>query len=142
MRRQCALPVLFVIVVAARGTEGGSRMDAPRPAPKPAGQEQPADGHTVKSVLRAGDKGENLLVPDGWRPWQKGFEREGRLFTCDNGADSAVQRGASQTVVLDQNGTVHHRTRGYRPGDEVILKKKIGGLLKTREEAASEPAQE
>jgi thiol-disulfide isomerase/thioredoxin len=34
------------------------------------------------------------------------------------------------TVVLDRSGTVVHRTRGYRRGDEIILKKKIEGLLK------------
>jgi thiol-disulfide isomerase/thioredoxin len=35
------------------------------------------------------------------------------------------------TVVIDQDGKIHHKTRGYRPGDEVLLKKKIEGLIKS-----------
>ncbi|HUU89870.1 MAG TPA: hypothetical protein VM238_01530, partial [Phycisphaerae bacterium] len=46
--------------------------------------------------------GENLLKADAWRPWQEGFTREGDRFVCDNGTDRSVQRGASQTVVLNQ----------------------------------------
>jgi hypothetical protein len=56
----------------------------------------------AKRVLRADQSGENRLRADAWRPWQKGFDREGPTFVCDNGADAKVQRGASQTVVLDQ----------------------------------------
>jgi thiol-disulfide isomerase/thioredoxin len=44
--------------------------------------------------------------------------------------------GIPTTVLLDQNGEVHHRTRGYRPGDEVILKKKIESLIRKSEAAA------
>jgi hypothetical protein len=62
----------------------------------------PADGATVKRILKAPAGGRNLLKADQWRPWGEGFEREGSLFVCDNGADGKVQRGASQTVVLDQ----------------------------------------
>ena len=61
-----------------------------------------ADGTVVKSVLVTKEKGENLLKPDRWVAWQKGFVREGDLFVCDNGADKAVQRGASQTIELNQ----------------------------------------
>ncbi len=46
--------------------------------------------------------GENLLQANAWRPWQKGFTREGALFVCDNGGEGNVQRGASQHVVLNQ----------------------------------------
>ncbi|MBM4036626.1 MAG: hypothetical protein FJ291_33235, partial [Planctomycetes bacterium] len=60
------------------------------------------DGTVLKSVLVPKDKGENLLRPDRWVAWQKGFEREGDAFVCDNGADKAVQRGASQTIELNQ----------------------------------------
>jgi thiol-disulfide isomerase/thioredoxin len=42
------------------------------------------------------------------------------------------------TVVLDQDGNICHRTRGYRPGDEVLLKKKIEGLIKGGEEPAAD----
>ena len=56
----------------------------------------------VKKAIRASAEQRNLLKPDGWRPWEKGFEREGDLFACDNGEDAEVQRGASQTVELNQ----------------------------------------
>jgi len=60
------------------------------------------EGQVLKSVLVPKDKGENLLKPGRWEPWQKGFAREGDAFLCDNSADKAVQRGASQTVELNQ----------------------------------------
>ncbi|MBL7152098.1 MAG: hypothetical protein ISS79_00150 [Phycisphaerae bacterium] len=60
------------------------------------------DGRVLKKVLDIDDAGENLLKDDGWRPWQKGFERRGDAFICDNGADASVQRGVSQTVRLNQ----------------------------------------
>ncbi|MFP4057230.1 MAG: hypothetical protein ACLF0G_10205 [Candidatus Brocadiia bacterium] len=63
-----------------------------------------ADGTPVKRVLRVEDESHNLLTPDAWRPWQEGFRRVGEAFVCDNGEDATVQRGASQTVVLDQAG--------------------------------------
>ena len=56
----------------------------------------------AKSVLETDRAGPNLLKPDAWRAWQAGFEREGEAFACNNGADTDVQRGASQTVVLNQ----------------------------------------
>jgi len=61
-----------------------------------------ADGAVVKRVLKAPRAGENLLKPGAWRAWGQGFRREGGTFVCDNGSDGKVQRGASQTVVLDQ----------------------------------------
>ena len=60
------------------------------------------DGAVLKKVLDFRDAGENALRPKAWKPWQKGFKREGNVFTCDNGADSQVQRGASQTIILSQ----------------------------------------
>ncbi len=56
----------------------------------------------VKKILAADDAGENLLDPKGWRPWQKGFERQEGFFVCDNASDAGVQRGVSQTVALNQ----------------------------------------
>ncbi|MEA3367440.1 MAG: hypothetical protein U9R68_04930, partial [Planctomycetota bacterium] len=47
-------------------------------------------------------EGKNLLAPDAWRPYEKGFTRDGPVFVCDNGTDSGARRGASQTVVLNQ----------------------------------------
>ena len=87
MRTSCALLILLVAIAASRGGEGM--------APG-------VDGASLKSVLTIRDTGQNLLRADAWDPWQKGFTREGALFVCDNGADAAVQRGASQTVELNQ----------------------------------------
>ncbi|MBW7991811.1 MAG: hypothetical protein FVQ84_17585 [Planctomycetes bacterium] len=61
------------------------------------------DGAVVKRVLDLRDAEENLLKPDVWRPWQKGFERQGNIFICDNGDDAKAQRGISQAVVLNQS---------------------------------------
>ena len=60
------------------------------------------DGAPLKKVMNARDAGENLLDPDAWRPWQKGYESEDGVFVCDNASDALVQRGASQTVALNQ----------------------------------------
>lgn len=56
----------------------------------------------AKAVLQANQSGQNRLKPDDWRPWQKGFVRQDGHFFCDNGTDASAQRGASQTVVLNQ----------------------------------------
>lgn len=68
------------------------------------GEDPPAaiDGAILKRALNDHDAGENLLNPNAWRPWAAGFSRQDAVFVCDNGDDSQVQRGASQTVVLDQ----------------------------------------
>ena len=60
------------------------------------------DGQIVRKVIGSRGAGRNLLRTDAWRPWQTGFERSGGVFVCDNGADKQVQRGVSQTVVLNQ----------------------------------------
>jgi hypothetical protein len=70
--------------------------DAPRAA------EPMADGTVVKAALDVAGTGENLLRPDAWGRWQEGFRRDGNAFVCDNGDDRNVQRGASQSVVLNQ----------------------------------------
>lgn len=62
-----------------------------------------SDGKVLKRVINAGQGGGNLLSGQAWRPWQRGFERKGVMFVCDNGSDAQVQRGASQTVVLSQS---------------------------------------
>ena len=59
-----------------------------------------AAGDVVMELLKP--DGENLLKADAWRPWQKGFARDGDRFVCANGTDRSVQRGVSQTVVLNQ----------------------------------------
>jgi len=67
-----------------------------------AAETTPGDGQVVKAVLRAELGGPNLLRPDAWRPFEKGFQRDGQAFCCDNGPDAAARRGVSQTVELGQ----------------------------------------
>ncbi len=61
-----------------------------------------SDGQVLKKVLDVGDAGENLLRDDAWRGWEKGFEKQGEIFVCDNGSDAQAQRGVSQAVTLNQ----------------------------------------
>ncbi|MCP4608586.1 MAG: hypothetical protein GY845_07720 [Planctomycetes bacterium] len=61
-----------------------------------------SDGTVVKKVLDVHDAGKNLIKQNAWRPWHKGFERQGNIFICDNGDDAQAQRGVSQAVVLNQ----------------------------------------
>jgi len=83
-----AAPALLVLgcVVMAQG-----RLSSPR------------DGMVVKRVLDVDRVGPNLLKADTWRPWGRGYEQVADLFVCDNGSDGKVQRGVSQTVVLNQS---------------------------------------
>jgi hypothetical protein len=60
------------------------------------------DGLPAKVVLGSGQLGENLLKPDAWGRYDRGFVRAGDAFLCDNGPDAEARRGASQTVTLDQ----------------------------------------
>ncbi len=60
------------------------------------------DGEVTKRVVRIESGGTNLLQADAWQPWQQGFVREGAVWLCDNGPDTQSQRGASQTIALDQ----------------------------------------
>ncbi len=64
---------------------------------------EPREGQIVKAALDVATSGENYLRPDGWRAWQAGFTRESGVFVCDNGGNTTIQRGASQTVVLNQS---------------------------------------
>ncbi len=75
---------------------------ATSPAPACTQERDPVDGAIVKAVLDSDLGGENLLDADSWRPWQAGFEWQDNTFVCDNGGDPNVQRGLSQTVVLNQ----------------------------------------
>lgn len=56
----------------------------------------------IKQSLTTTSAGENLLKADAWRGWQTGFARDDDAFVCDNGSDATAQRGASQSVVLNQ----------------------------------------
>jgi hypothetical protein len=62
----------------------------------------PQAGPVSKRLVRFDAKKDNLLKEDAWRPYEKGFERDGRHFACDNGSDPKAARGVSQTVVLNQ----------------------------------------
>ncbi len=85
MRRPYMFAVLGVMIIAL----------AAQAAPA-------ADGDVARQVIRVENAGKNLLRTDAWRPWQKGFERQGDMWVCDNGTDTQVQRGASQSAVLNQ----------------------------------------
>ena len=61
------------------------------------------DGDVARQVIRIQNAGENLLQTDAWRPWQLGFEMDDDRWVCDNGTNTQVQRGASQSVVLNQS---------------------------------------
>lgn len=60
------------------------------------------DGTVVKAVLKATGAGQNLLKPDGWRAWALGFEFHEGEFACDNAGETTAQRGASQSLTLNQ----------------------------------------
>ncbi len=61
-----------------------------------------SDGAVVKKVLDLDDAGDNLLKPQAWQSWQEGYEQQDNVFCCDNGSDAHVQRGISQTIILNQ----------------------------------------
>ena len=60
------------------------------------------DGAVIKAVIEPKDVGASLLQPGAWRPWSHGFRAEGGVFVCENGPDAKAQRGARQSVTLDQ----------------------------------------
>lgn len=65
-------------------------------------EQTPADGTPLKTVLGNAQTGENLLRPDRFAGYEKGFVRQGDSFVCDNGADPQARRGAAQTIELNQ----------------------------------------
>ncbi len=66
-------------------------------------RENPArDGEVLKRVIHAENGGKNLLRLDAWRPWGKGFQMDGKQIVCDNGSGTGNQRGATQSVRLNQ----------------------------------------
>src|SRR5271157_148297 len=56
----------------------------------------------AKRVLGPGQGGENLLRSGAWKPYERGFQREGNYFVCDNGADARSLRGVTQSIALNQ----------------------------------------
>lgn len=69
--------------------------------PQASGQ-SPPDGTVVKAVLREQARGENLLQPDAWRPYEEGFQKQGDTFACRNTPTGGTRRGAVQTIELNQ----------------------------------------
>lgn len=61
------------------------------------------DGAVVKEVPKLSQTGKNLLKPDRWSAYERGFSREGSIFVCDNGSDASARRGVAQTILLDQS---------------------------------------
>jgi hypothetical protein len=59
-------------------------------------------GAVMKRVLDMDLRGPNLIRPAAWGPWEEGFELEGGVLHCDNGADTQIQRGAGQRVDVNQ----------------------------------------
>jgi thiol-disulfide isomerase/thioredoxin len=47
--------------------------------------------------------------------------------------------GIPTTILLDRNAEIQYSTRGYRPGDEIVLKKKIEALLEPEKGPEEEP---
>jgi hypothetical protein len=60
----------------------------------------PAHAGVALEILKP--TGENLLKADAWQPYERGFNRQGEVFVCDNTGDAAVRRGVHQSVVLNQ----------------------------------------
>ena len=56
----------------------------------------------AKRVLGGEQAKENLLRNDAWNPYEKGFDREGTSFVCDNGGNAKARRGIVQDVELKQ----------------------------------------
>jgi hypothetical protein len=86
--------------VAMAGTFGLPETRADPPPRKLASAAQ--ETAVAKTVLGGSQAGENLLRTDAWRPYEKGFDRQGAWFLCDNGGSAAARRGATQSVELNQ----------------------------------------
>ena len=56
----------------------------------------------LKKVWRIQEQGPDRIQPDRWRPYGKGFTWENGLIVCDNGTEANQQRGAVQTIELNQ----------------------------------------
>jgi hypothetical protein len=92
--------IVFGLAVIA-STLGLAETQADTPPQKPATSARRFA--IAKTVLGPGQAGENLLRADAWRPYEKGFDRQGAWLVCDNGGNAAARRGASQSVELNQS---------------------------------------
>ncbi|KKL71609.1 hypothetical protein LCGC14_2093190, partial [marine sediment metagenome] len=94
-RLRVRLPVRLGIVLGAVFVLPASRSVAVAADPQ---------ATSVKTCLRFDlpDEEDNLLKPDRWELHHSGFEREASVLVCDNGEEVQAQRGAGQTVELNQ----------------------------------------
>lgn len=99
MRQALALTLGPLLFFTSSRLEAEMTPGQPNRPQEPQDQAGPPDGTVVKSVLDARQAAEDLLKPEGWHPWEKGFEREGELFFCGNGSD-AKARPRPQAVSL------------------------------------------
>jgi hypothetical protein len=60
------------------------------------------DGSVVKKVIDLKSGGENLLKPNAFHAYEKGFDNQDGIWTCDNGVNAKAARGIEQTVFLNQ----------------------------------------
>lgn len=72
------------------------------PAVAVADNHSASDGVTAKALVDTSGAGENLLKPVAFHPFERGYQRQGDRFVCDNGTDAMARRGVSQTVMLNQ----------------------------------------
>ena len=103
MRRLCWFVGLFVLLSGC--PRGGS--DPAGSDPGPAGTSsssaaQPSGAPGKPPPVRLVKTSENLLRPDGFTPYEKGGDRKGETFVCDNGSDTTLMRGIMQKVQLNQ----------------------------------------
>ena len=59
-------------------------------------------GDAVKEVVGFDPVDKNLLLPDGFRAYESGFDVQEGVFVCDNGSNENSKRGVAQSVTLNQ----------------------------------------
>src|SRR5271165_3348344 len=63
---------------------------------------RPAEGQVVKAVLDASQAGPNLVKTENLGSYERGFQKDGPTFLCDNGKDAKGQRGVAFGLTLNQ----------------------------------------
>jgi hypothetical protein len=106
-KRMFWLAGIFIILVCQLSHGAGQSLDGD------------IEGRVVKKVVRATGGSENLLKAEAWRPWERGFQKEGQIFVCDNGPDTQVQRGVSQTVTINQTTPVPIVATAFSKAEDV-----------------------
>jgi hypothetical protein len=96
MAKSFPLIMALLVLIALGSAFGAQAQETGKPVGARAG-----DGSVTKAVLRGDQAGKNLLNPAAWQALERGFERQGDQFVCDNGSRPA-RRGLAQHVVLNQ----------------------------------------